>query len=95
MSRPRKFNIKTTTSVQTSLEFRASALEMLCRDSLLFHGEKTFNSIYRFKGKLTYFMGLMHDDLKKAQSYYNKSLADELQTAKTTLIKEVKTLLHS
>jgi hypothetical protein len=89
----KKADINAVTSARTYLEFHLGELTILCREHMLFHSEKTFSSVLRFKEKLNHFHNLMHDNLAKAQEYWKVILAEEFKTVLSIIFKEVENVL--
>lgn len=79
-----------TESVQCSL----SELELLCRESLLFHSENIYSAVIRLKENIDYFYDLIQQDAEKARQYLKETLQPEFRPVMLLLFKEVEHILR-
>ena len=66
-------------AVQDSLILRLSELEILCHHPFLFQSEELFAAIFQLRGKLSYFKGLLEEDLQEAIRYWQTEVVDDLK----------------
>lgn len=89
----RKIGKQLLASIQQSLQYQLTELELLCQDPLFFYSEHAFSGVYRLKGKLAYFQGLLETGAKEALHYWQKEVEEELQVVQSTVFKEVERIL--
>lgn len=85
---PKKANSRTIDSVCTYLEYHLGELTILCREHMLFHSQKTFSSVLKFKENLNFFHDLLHKDIAKARVYWKEALAEEFDSVLSVIFRE-------
>ena len=89
----KKSDGRSLSRVHTSLNLRIHEFEKLCRDPLLFHGQKTFTDVNNLKGRITWLLGLMRKSPKEARKYWSLEVADSFRTAIEKVFSEIEKLL--
>jgi transcriptional regulator with GAF, ATPase, and Fis domain len=74
-----KLLFQSVAAVQDSLILRLSELEILCHHPFLFQSEELFAAIFQLRGKLSYFKGLLEEDLQEAIRYWQTEVVDDLK----------------
>jgi len=87
-----KRDAETFETVQAALSNHMRELDQLCLRPLLFHGERTFDAVYRLKGKLAYFAGLWPNHRREAMQFWKTDLSGQFEQAKSALFGEVRAL---
>lgn len=95
LERDRRTDRRTIEMILPSLRLRLEELEVLCLHPLLFHNEKAFFVINRFKGKLSRLYHLLQTDVRAASRFWKSELSGEFKTIIQILFKEVERLLEN